>query len=60
MNETPPTFVYPEMPTIIADMNTEIPKRDVEMTYLQKQSIDDTICQKLRNKDVYKTYMHKI
>ena len=30
------------------------------MTYLEKKSINESIRQKLRKKDVYKSYMHKI
>ena len=33
---------------------------DMEMTYLENKTIDEAVCQKLRKKDVYKTYMHKI
>ena len=47
------------MPTI-TDLSTDRPKIDGEMTYLKKINIDEAILQKLRNKDVYKSYMHTI
>ena len=48
------------MPTIIPDMVVKHPKTDMEMTYLKKKTIDKAIRQKIGNKDVYKTDMHKI
>ena len=47
------------MPTI-TDFGTERPKIDGEMTYLEKNNINEAIRQKLRNKDFYKSDMHKI
>ena len=46
------------MPTI-TDLGTDIPETDGDMTYLKK-TIDEAIRQKLRNKDVYESDMHKI
>ena len=60
MTETPANFPIPEMATNIPDMGTERPKTDVHMTYPEKKSTDEYICQKMRNKDVYKTDMHNI
>ena len=51
MTETAATFPKPEMPTI-TDFDTERPKTDGEMTYPQKENIDEAIRQKLRKKDV--------
>ena len=48
------------MPKIIPDMGVERHKMDVQMTYLKNNSIDEAIHNKLRKKDVYETYMHKI
>ena len=48
------------MPTNILDTGANNPKMNVEMTYLKKNSIEEDICQKLRNKDFYGTKMHKI
>ena len=48
------------MPTIIHEMGVKCPKMDTEMTYLKKKTIDKAIRQKIGNKDVYKTDMHKI
>ena len=47
------------MPTI-TELGTERPKKHGEMTYLEKKNIDEAIRQKLNNKDVYKSDMHKI
>ena len=47
------------MPTI-TDLVTKRPKTDAMMTYLKKNNIDESIRQKLRNKDVYKSDMYKI
>ena len=41
-------------------MGVERHKMDVQMTYLKNNSIDEAIHNKLRKKDVYETYMHKI
>ena len=41
-------------------MGTERPKTDGEMTYLEKNNIDEPIHQKLRKKDVYESDMQKI
>ena len=59
MTETAANFPYPEMPTI-TQFGTERPKTDGEMTYLEKNNIDEAIRQKLWKKDVYKSDMHKI
>ena len=59
MTETAAKLPDPEMPTI-ADLGIESPKIDGEMTYLEKNNIDRAIRQTLRNKDVYKSDMHKI
>ena len=59
MTETAANFPDPEMPTI-TDLGIERPKTDGEMTYLNKNNIDEAIRQKLRKKDVYKSDMHKI
>ena len=59
MTETAATFPDPEMP-IIAELGTERPKTDGEMTYLEKKNINEAIRQKLRKKDVYESDMHKI
>ena len=60
MTETPATLPNPEIPTIIPDTGVERLKTDVEMTYLENNSIDETIQYKLRKKDFYETYMYKI
>ena len=60
MTKTLEKFTDPEMPTIIPEMGTESPKTDVETTYPKEKNIDEAIHQKLRNKDVYETDMHKI
>ena len=59
MTETATNFPDPEMPTI-TDLVIELPKTDGEMTCLEKNNINEAICQKLRKKDVYKSDMHKI
>ena len=59
MTETASNFPDPEMP-IITDLVTKRPKTDGEMTYLEKNNIDEAIRQKLRKKDVYESDMHKI
>ena len=53
MAETTAILPDPYIPTI-TDLVTERPKIDTEMTYLEKKNIDESIHQKLRNKDVYK------
>ena len=55
MTETLATFTNQGMPTIIPDKGIERLKMDLKMTYIEKRSIDETIRQKLRKKDVYKT-----
>ena len=60
MNKTLSTLTSPDMPIIIPEMIIEIPKMDVDMTYLKNNNIDKAIHQKLRNKDVYETDMQKI
>ena len=47
------------MPTI-TDLGIKRPKTDGEMTYLEKNNIDEAIRQKLRKKDVYESDMNKI
>ena len=59
MTETAATFPDPEIPTI-TDLVTERPKIDGEMTYLKRKNINEAIFQKLMNKDVYESDMHKI
>ena len=59
MTETEATFPYPEMHTI-TDLGIERLKTDVEMTYLERKSIDEAIHQNLRKKDVYESDMYKI
>ena len=60
MTETPATFPNPEITTIIPDMGVECPKTDTDTNNLKKKSINKDIRQKLRNKVVYETDMHKI
>ena len=48
------------MPEIIPDTVVEYPKMDAEITLLENKNIDESVNQKLRNKGVYETYMHKI
>ena len=60
MTETPATLPNPEIPTIIPDTSVERLKTDVEMTYLENNSIDETIQYKPRKKDFYETDMYKI
>ena len=59
MPETVATFPDPYMPTSTY-LDIERPKTDGEMTYLEKNKINEAICQKLRNKDFYQSDMHKI
>ena len=59
MTETATTFPNLEM-TNITDLGIERPKKDEEMTYLEKKNIDEAIRQKLRKKDFYESDMHKI
>ena len=47
MTETTANFPDPDMPTI-TELGTERPKTDGEMTYLDKNNIDEAIRQKLR------------
>ena len=44
----------------ITDLGTERPKIDADMTYPEKNNIDEAIRQNLRNKDFYESDMHKI
>ena len=60
MTETPATIFNPYMPTIIPDAGVNHHKTNMEMTYLEKNTIYKAVYQKLRNKDVYKIDMHKI
>ena len=48
------------MPTIIPDTVFGHSNTYKEMTYLKNNNIYDAIRQKLRNKDVYETDMHKV
>ena len=59
MTETVANFPDPEMPTI-TELGAERPKTDGEMTYLKNKNIYESIRQKLRKKDVYKSDTHKI
>ena len=59
MAETLDTFPDPDIPTI-PDLFTERPKRYSEMTYLEKNNIDEAIRQNMRKKDVYALSMHNI
>ena len=60
MTKTPETFSNPEIPTITPDTGTDRPKTYRKITYLEKNNIDEVICQKLSKKDVYETDMHNI
>ena len=59
MTETPETSPNPYMPTI-THLGIENPKIDADMTYLEKKSIDEAICQNLRKKGNYQSNMYKI
>ena len=59
MTDTAANFPEPEMPTI-TELGTERPEMDGEMTYLKKKNINEAIRQKLRKKDVYKSYIKNI
>ena len=52
MTDTTENFTNQEMPTIIPNTGVEHPTTDLDMTYIEKKSIDESICQKLRNKCV--------
>ena len=52
MTKTPATFPNPEIPKIIPDTGVERPKMDMDMNYLKNKNIDQSICQKLKKKDV--------
>ena len=54
MTETESTFPDPYILTI-TDLGIERPKKDGEMTYLEKNNIDEVIRQKMMNKDVYES-----
>ena len=60
MNNTPETFPNPEMPTIIHDKGAECPDTDGEITYPEKNNIDEAIHQKQRKKYVYETDTNNI
>ena len=60
MTETQATLPNPDMPTTIPDLCIDLPKKDVEMTYLEKKNIDEAINKNIRKKDVYELDMHKI
>ena len=51
ITETVATFTDLEMPTI-TDLCIKCPKTDGEMTYLEKNNINEAIRQNLRKKDV--------
>ena len=59
MTETTANFPDPDMPTVTY-LGIERHKTDGEMTYLEKNNIDESIFKKIRKKDVYKSDMHKI
>ena len=59
MTITAATFPDPEMPNITY-LVTNRPKIDTQMSYLEKNNIDEAIHQNLRKKDVYESDMHKI
>ena len=59
MTETAATFLDPDIHTI-TDLGTERPKTDGEMTYLERNDIDEAIRQNMRNKDVHESDMHRI
>ena len=59
MTETVSTFPYADMPTIIY-LDTERPKTDWVMTYLENNNMDKAICQNLRKKGFYESDMNKI
>ena len=48
------------MKTIIPYTVVDCPKMDSEMTYLKNKGINKSIRQKIRQKDVFETDMHKI
>ena len=52
MTETAANLPYPEIPTI-TELGTKRPKIDGEMTYPEKNNIDEAIHKRLRKKDVY-------
>ena len=52
MTETAATFPDPEMPTI-TDLGIKRPEIDREMTYPEKNNIDEAIRKNMRKKDVY-------
>ena len=60
MTEKLSTFPNQLIPPIIPDTSAERTKTYMEMTYLKNRTIDEAIHQKLRKKDVYEIYMHKI
>ena len=59
MTETEANFPDPEMP-IITDLGIKRPQKDGDITYLDKNNLNEAIRQKLRKKDFYESYMHKI
>ena len=59
MTGTAPTFPDPDMP-IITDLSTKSPKTNDEITYLEKENIDEATRKNMRKNYVYKTDMHKI
>ena len=59
MTKTEATFPDLDMPTM-TDLGTELQKTDGEMTYLEKNNIDEAIHKYMRKKDVYESDTHKI
>ena len=47
------------MPTL-SDLGTELPQTDVEMTYLEKNNINESIRQNLKKNYVYQSDTHNI
>ena len=59
MTETDANFPDPDIPTI-SYLGIEQPKIDSEITYLDKNNIDESIQKNLSKKDVYESDTHKI
>ena len=60
MTETLATSPNLKILTTIPNSDIERPKTDSDINYLKNKNIDEAIRQKLRNKDVYESDMHKI
>ena len=54
MTETASTFPDPYILTI-TDLGIELQKKDGEMTFLEKNNINEAIRQKMMNKDFYES-----